>query len=600
MVPVAEVMTMCACGFILASPSVNVLSDAARRVLGKLVFALFLPCLIFVHLGGTLSIEEIRYWWFIPANVLFSAVIGCTMGLAIVIITKPPRSLYRLVIVMTGIGNIGNIPLAILNSICRSRSLHPFGSHAHCQQRSVAYVAFAQWVGALLVYTFVYHMLEPPSQYELEQDSNHPEHSSPNPFSPSTSLSHSHRHALHERRQSSRWWTMLVETEFPAFHEVAEKAPEMKEPLLSRLLRSLSGNSYSPVITPPRRHTPGNLATATAAGAGDGAVHTASLPDSHEGRSSSGATTAVANAAYNAQPGSNSGGQASHDISEAASSRKSSSIERISSGSSSDKSTAAPDGETAFQLPATGTSTSTANGSDTGSSGTGGGKPASQYYRRSSDGAGPRAHVPDGVPPMDIVDEDEGDYVPCMQEPQVVRHIRIATENTPLPHLLQPPAVASLLAILVGATPRLKAWLFGDDPPLEFVVDSLAILAGGMIPCIMLVLGGNLSAGPSASSRLSVRVMAAVAVARLLVSPLLGLGVVWAADKLHVLPAEDPLMRFVLLLHHAMPSSILAGAMACLRGYGEREVASLLFWQHVLAALSLALFLPAFMNWVLM
>ncbi|GJP67005.1 hypothetical protein CLOP_g23874, partial [Closterium sp. NIES-67] len=54
------------------------------------------------------------------------------MGLLVVAFARPPPRFYRLTIVMTGIGNIGNIPLAIVNSICRRKVDNPFGSPAEC------------------------------------------------------------------------------------------------------------------------------------------------------------------------------------------------------------------------------------------------------------------------------------------------------------------------------------------------------------------------------------------------------------------------------------------------------------------------------------
>eukprot|EP00897_Mesotaenium_endlicherianum_P001145 jgi/Mesen1/11030/ME000098S10424 len=187
-----------------------------------------------------------------------------------------------------------------------------------------------------------------------------------------------------------------------------------------------------------------------------------------------------------------------------------------------------------------------------------------------------------------IENEDEGDFgqsprcIPCMAEPKVVRRMRKVAENTPLKILLQPPLISSALAIVVGSFPYIKKLLFGENAPFLFVTDSFTILAGAMIPCIMLVLGGNLIAGPG-KGELGVRGIVGISVARLVVLPVVGLGVVVTAEHLGFLPANNKMFRFVLLLQHAMPTSILAGAMASMRGYGEKEASSLLFWQHISA-----------------
>ena len=51
----------------------------------------------------------------------------------------------------------------------------------------------------------------------------------------------------------------------------------------------------------------------------------------------------------------------------------------------------------------------------------------------------------------------------------------------------------------------------------------------------------------------------AIVFTRLLLVPPLGLAVVQSANKLGFLPVDDKLFRFVLLLQHSMPTSILAG-----------------------------------------
>lgn len=67
-----------------------------------------------------------------------------------------------------------------------------------------------------------------------------------------------------------------------------------------------------------------------------------------------------------------------------------------------------------------------------------------------------------------------------------------------------------------------------------------------------------LIAGPG-SSKLGLRTTASIIFARLVLVPPVGLGIVTLADKLGFLPAGDKMFRFVLLLQHSMPTSVLAG-----------------------------------------
>lgn len=67
-----------------------------------------------------------------------------------------------------------------------------------------------------------------------------------------------------------------------------------------------------------------------------------------------------------------------------------------------------------------------------------------------------------------------------------------------------------------------------------------------------------LVAGPG-SSKLGFKTTAAIVFARLVLVPPVGLGIVTLADKLGFLPPDDKMFRFVLLLQHSMPTSVLSG-----------------------------------------
>ncbi|KAF5198715.1 Auxin efflux carrier, partial [Thalictrum thalictroides] len=58
--------------------------------------------------------------------------------------------------------NIGNVPLVLIAALCRDKS-NPFGDYEKCSQDGNAYISFGQWVGAIVLYTYVFQMLAPPS-----------------------------------------------------------------------------------------------------------------------------------------------------------------------------------------------------------------------------------------------------------------------------------------------------------------------------------------------------------------------------------------------------------------------------------------------------
>lgn len=416
-VPLLKLLSLTVIGLVLAHRKTQIVPKATFKLLSKLVFALFLPCLTFIHLGQSITLKNISLWWFIPVNVLVSTVIGFLLGILVVVLCRPPPQFVRFTIIMTAFGNTGNLPIAIIGSVCHNGD-SPFG-HG-CHKRGVAYVSFAQWVSVILVYTLVYHMMEPPLEYyEIVEDETE----------------------IVQQREGDISRPLLVEAEWPGIEDKETK--HSKTPFIARVFNSFSNVSQS---------------------------FTSDLDHTLEGNDNS-----------------------------------------------------------------------------------------------------PRS-------------------IGCLAEPRMVRKIRIVAEQTPIQHILQPPTIASLLAIIVGVVPQAKSFVFGYDAPLSFITDSLEIMAGAMVPSVMLILGGMLAEGPN-DSKLGIRTTIGIIVARLLVLPLLGIGIVVLADKMHLLVEGDKMYRFVLLLQYTTPSAILLGAIARMRGYAVSESSALLFWQHLLALFSLTLYI---------
>ncbi|KAL5761109.1 hypothetical protein ACOSP7_019610 [Xanthoceras sorbifolium] len=428
--PLLKLLCLTVIGLILANPKTKIIPKATFKLLSKLVFALFLPCLIFTELGESITLSNMGSWWFIPVNVLISTSIGVFLGWLVVIICRPPPQLNRFTIIMTAFGNSGNLSLAIVGSVCHTKD-SPFGPH--CHSRGVAYVSFAQWVSVILVYTLVYHMMEPPLEYydvveEEEGDIIVEEE---------------------EEVVNNVSRPLLVEAEWPGIEE--KETEHSKTPFIAKIFNSITSLSQQ------------------------------NFPD--------------------------------------------------------------------LDLSTEGLVTS------------------------------PRS-------------------VMCLAEPRVVRKIRIVAQRTPIQHILQPPTIASLLAIVIGSVPQIKAFFFGYDAPLSFITDSLEILAGALVPSVMLILGGMLAEGPN-DSTLGLRTTVGIIVARLLVLPLIGIGIVASAAKLNLLVQGDAMYKFVLLLQYTTPSAILLGAIASLRGYAVKEASALLFWQHVIALFSLSVYIIVYFKLLL-
>ncbi|KAJ6369633.1 hypothetical protein OIU76_027974 [Salix suchowensis] len=428
-VPLLKLIALTLFGLIIAHPKIQLVPKATFKLLSRLVFALFLPCLIFTQLGPSITLSNIVQWWFIPVNVIISTAIGCVLGCLVAIICRPPREFVRFTIIMTAFGNTGNIPLAIVSSVCHSSDA-PFGPG--CYGNGIAYVSFSQWVSVILVYTLVYHMMEPPlEQHEIVDEEEVEIQEVP------VDLSN----------------PLLVEADWPGIEE--KETGNSKTPLIARLFNSISSISQT------------------------------SLPE----------------------------------------------MEAIEEG-----------GEA------------------------GGGRGA--------------------------------ESVRCLAEPRVVRKIRVVAEQTPFHHIIQPPTIASFLAIVIGVIPALKHFVYGADAPLQVITESLSMMASAAVPSVMLILGGILGEGPN-ESKLGIRTTIGIIVARLLVLPVIGIGVIYSAGKWNLLIPGNHLYQFVLLLQYTTPSAILLGAIASLRGYAVKEASALLFWQHVCGVVSLSIYMIVYFKLLL-
>uniref|UniRef100_A0A1D1Z317 Putative transporter C5D6.04 n=1 Tax=Anthurium amnicola TaxID=1678845 RepID=A0A1D1Z317_9ARAE len=173
--PIAKVFTVCFMGFLMASKFVNILPASGRKLLNGLVFSLLLPCLIFSQLGRAITLQKMIEWWFIPVNVILATISGSLIGFIVASVVRPPYPYFKFTIIHIGIGNIGNIPLVLIAALCRDTS-NPFGDSNKCSEDGTAYISFGQWVGAIILYTYVFQMLAPPPEgsFDLTEEDTLP------------------------------------------------------------------------------------------------------------------------------------------------------------------------------------------------------------------------------------------------------------------------------------------------------------------------------------------------------------------------------------------------------------------------------------------
>ncbi|KAJ6846304.1 protein PIN-LIKES 7-like [Iris pallida] len=161
--------------------------------------------------------------------------------------------------------------------------------------------------------------------------------------------------------------------------------------------------------------------------------------------------------------------------------------------------------------------------------------------------------------------------------------------------LKAPPTVAAIVGFTVGSMPWLKSLLIGEDAPLRVIQDSFKMLGEGTIPCITLIMGGNLTQGLQKSGVRPMVIIGVICV-RYVILPIVGIGVVKAAGELGFLTL-DPLYRYLLMIQFTVPPAMNIGTMAQLFDVGQEECSVIFLWTYMAASLSLTMWSTVFM-WI--
>lgn len=165
-----------------------------------------------------------------------------------------------------------------------------------------------------------------------------------------------------------------------------------------------------------------------------------------------------------------------------------------------------------------------------------------------------------------------------------------------LHELLAPPTVAAIVGFFIGSIPFLKKIIIGDSAPLRVIEDSITQLGNGTIPCITLILGGNLIQGLRKST-IKIPIIIGVIIVRYVVMPVIGIGIVIGASKVGFLPS-DPLFHFVLMVQFTLPPAMNIGTMTQLFDVAEAECSVIFLWTYLVAALALTIWSTVYM-WLL-
>ena len=124
--------------------------------LGKLVYHVSLPCLLFTKILYEFTIKRLALLWILPLCALLHVasgyVIGMVLSRALCVKNAQER---RVCVASTMFGNVGALAIAVMDSLCHSESLAAVaGSQRECSSIAISYIAFYLITQNVLMFTW--------------------------------------------------------------------------------------------------------------------------------------------------------------------------------------------------------------------------------------------------------------------------------------------------------------------------------------------------------------------------------------------------------------------------------------------------------------
>ena len=98
------------------------------------------PAQVFLNICSAVSIGNIQTLWVLPFNVILQVIIGRILGGLVVLMFHPPVEFRPIVFGAVAVGNLGNLPLSLLETFCSNSQGEAFGGD-NCSQIGQGYVA---------------------------------------------------------------------------------------------------------------------------------------------------------------------------------------------------------------------------------------------------------------------------------------------------------------------------------------------------------------------------------------------------------------------------------------------------------------------------
>jgi len=168
-----------------------------------------------------------------------------------------------------------------------------------------------------------------------------------------------------------------------------------------------------------------------------------------------------------------------------------------------------------------------------------------------------------------------------------------------VPKWVNRPMVAAVLGMLCGLSPTIKGLMVTTNSPLNFLYSAMESIGRAGPPLLLMGVGGIfVSEGKPTLAGIGAAPMAGLLVGRLVVLPTVAIGFwMFCREYLGFFPA-DPIVLLIMCIESCTPSAYNLVTMCVLQGRGAREMSVVLFYQNVVAVVTMTFWITLILGFV--
>ena len=131
----------------------SLLDEDSCRVMAKLNGAVFLPCLLFVALGRSVTIEHLRNVWLLPLSACVNIGLGAVMGKVLVRMLGTPIEFKGAAVASASFGNSLALPVVLITAVINAGEVGTVKFDEDAQAESLLYLGAYMTTLTVLMWT---------------------------------------------------------------------------------------------------------------------------------------------------------------------------------------------------------------------------------------------------------------------------------------------------------------------------------------------------------------------------------------------------------------------------------------------------------------